>query len=186
MLYWAACPNCSRWIIKLLRWTKGAPEGEGPDFSVQAHPRGNSRPVPPEVDERYAADFREASLVLADSPKASAALSRRCLQDVLREKAGVKHSNLNNEIDEVLKKGSLPSWLADNLDAVRVVGNFAAHPIKSTSTGVVVDVEPGEAEWLLDLLEQLFDFYFVQPAIAQSKRDALNQKLADAGKKPLK
>jgi hypothetical protein len=29
---------------------------------------------------------------------------------------------------------------------VRTIGNFAAHPIKSTSTGTIVDVEPGEAE----------------------------------------
>jgi hypothetical protein len=33
------------------------------------------------------------------------------------------------------------------LDAIRTIGNFAAHPIKSTSSGEIVDVEPGEAEW---------------------------------------
>jgi hypothetical protein len=47
-------------------------------------------------------------------------------------------------------------------------------------------VELGEAEWNLDVLESLFDFYFVQPARAKAKRDALNKKLADAGKPPLK
>ena len=31
--------------------------------------------------------------------------------------------------------------------------NFAAHPIKSMHTGEVIEVEPGEAEWLLDTLE---------------------------------
>jgi hypothetical protein len=36
------------------------------------------------------------------------------------------------------------------------------------------------------VLEGLFDFYFVQPAIAQRKRDELNQKLQSAGKPPLK
>jgi hypothetical protein len=46
--------------------------------------------------------------------------------------------------------------LASAVDAVRNVGNFAAHPIKSKSTGDVLDVEPGEAEWLLDALERLF------------------------------
>lgn len=63
---------------------------------------------------------------------------------------------------------------------------FAAHPNKSLSTGAIVDVEPGEAEWMLDVLEGLFDFYFVQPDILQKKKDALNKKLADAGKPPMK
>ena len=134
----------------------------------------------------FAQDYKEACLVFVDSPKASAALSRRCLQHLLREKAGVKKSDLSTEIDEVLQMKQLPTHLAEDVDAIRHLGNFAAHPIKSTNTGEVVDVEPGEAEWLLGLLEGLFDFYFVQPAISKRKRDALNAKLKDAGKPPMK
>jgi hypothetical protein len=122
--------------------------------------------------------------VLSDSPKASAALSRRCLQHLLRDKAGVKHGNLNKEIEEAMK--SLPSHLAGAIDSVRIIGNFAAHPIKSESTGEVVDVEPGEAEWNLDTLEGLFDHYYVQPALLKAKQDALNKKLAEAGKPEMK
>jgi len=36
------------------------------------------------------------------------------------------------------------------------------------------------------VLELVFDFYFVQPAEAQRNRDAINAKLAEAGKPPLK
>jgi hypothetical protein len=72
------------------------------------------------------------------------------------------------------------------VDAVRNIGNFAAHPIKATATGEVLPVEPGEAEWNLDVLEALFDFFFVQPAVIKRKRDALNKKLASAGKPPVK
>jgi len=32
----------------------------------------------------------------------------------------------------------------------------------------------------------LFDHYFVQPFLLQEKKDALNKKLADAGKPPMK
>jgi len=131
-------------------------------------------------------DYEEACKVLSDSPKASAALSRRCLQYLLREKGSVKPSNLDDEIKEILSKEVLPSSLAEAVDAVRVVGNFAAHPIKSKNTGEIVDVEPGEAEWLLDVLEGLFDHFFIQPTLMKKKRDALNQKLQDAGKPPLK
>ena len=79
----------------------------------------------------------------------------------------------------------MPSYLAKGLDAIRNIGNFAAHPTKSKITGEVVEVEPGEAEWNLDVLEGLFDFYFVQAKKLQEKRDILNQKLADVGKPPM-
>jgi hypothetical protein len=155
--------------------------------SYMVYPKGISRaPLASDVPDRFAGDYSEACLVLPDSTKASAALSRRCLQVLLREVAKVKSADLSKEIDDVLASKSLPSQLADGVDAVRNIGNFAAHPIKSTNTGEIVDVEPGEAEWLLDVLEGLFDFYFVQPAILQKKREALNKKLAEAGKPPMK
>ena len=154
--------------------------------STIVYPKSTVRPVPPEVEKVFANDFTEACLVISDSKKASAALSRRCLQNLLREKAEVKTKDLAEQIQGVLDSGKLPSHLADAIDGVRAIGNFAAHPIKSKHTGEVIEVEPGEAEWLLDTLEGLFDFYFVQPAKLEKKRDALNRKLKEAGKPPLK
>jgi hypothetical protein len=90
------------------------------------------------------------------------------------------------EIQQVLDSKQLPTHLADDLDAIRNIGNFAAHPLKGTSTGEIVDVEPQEAEWLLTVLEGLFDFYFVQPERAKTRRDALNAKLQNIGKPPMK
>ncbi|MGA9189192.1 MAG: DUF4145 domain-containing protein [Methanosarcina sp.] len=148
------------------------------------YPHGSSRqPCPSEVPEALRQDYIEACLVEPDSKKASAALSRRCLQNMLRNN-GIQSSNLSKEIDEAMK--TLPSSLAESIDAIRQVGNFAAHPLKSTSTGEIVDVEDGEAEWALEVLEDLFDYYYVQPAVIQRKRDAMNQKLASFGKSPLK
>jgi len=76
--------------------------------------------------------------------------------------------------------------LADAIDAIRNIGNFAAHPIKSKQTGQIIPVEPGEAEWNLDVLESLFDFYFVAPEKLKEKRDELNKKLQEAKKPPMK
>jgi len=150
-------------------------------------PKGSSRPpCPIEVPKKFADDYVEACLVLADSPKASAALGRRCLQNLLREAAGVKPANLADEIQQVIDSGKLPSDLSESIDAVRNIGNFAAHPTKSKQSGEILDVLPGEAEWTLDVLEDLFDFYFVRPAQRQKKRDALNQKLGEAGKPAMK
>jgi hypothetical protein len=138
------------------------------------------------VPEALAKDYSEACLVLVDSPKASAALSMRCLQSLLREAVAVKPGDLSSEIQQVLDSGKLPSHLAECIDAVRNIGNLAAHPMKSQHTGEILDVEPGEAEWNLDVLESLFDFYFVQPAILKAKKAALDAKLSVAGKPPMK
>jgi hypothetical protein len=143
-------------------------------------------PCSSEVPKELAQDYTEACLVLGDSAKASAALSRRCHQHLLREYAQVKLNNLSTEIDDFMKQSGVPSHLIEVVDAVRNIGNFAAHPIKTTSTGEILPVELGEAEWNLDVLEALFDFYFVQPALIRRKRDELNEKLRSAGKPPLK
>lgn len=187
------CPECEKIICILFRGNAiFEPDGEFMDFkdyydSTLVYPRGSNRPpVPSEVPEKFAGDYKEACLILNDSPKASAALSRRCLQHLLREKAEVKPGNLVDEIEQVIKSGNLPSGLADAIDAIRNIGNFATHPIKSKSTGEIVPVEPGEAEWTLDVLESLFNFYFVQPEVLKRKREALNKKLKNAGKKPMK
>ena len=187
------CPVCKKIIIFLVcahhfnGTSPGAEFAANPSKVVLAYPRSANRPPPPsDVPREFAEDYIEAALVLADSPKASAALSRRCLQHILRSKANVKPMDLAKEIDHVISSKTLPSHLAEAIDAIRNIENFAAHPIKSTSSGEVIPVEPGEAEWTLDVLEGLFDFYFVQPAILQKKRAQLNAKLASANKPPVK
>jgi hypothetical protein len=188
------CPECHRVIIQLLNGPAKVEHAVrrlvGIDHARQVllvYPKGVSRSAcPKEVPTSIAEDYKEACLVAADSPKASAALSRRCLQNVLRQAAKVKPGDLFDEIQAVLDEGKLPSQIGEGLDAVRAIGNFAAHPIKSKHTGEVIPVEPGEAEWNLDVLESLFDFYFVQPAQLAAKKAALNKKLAEAGKPPVK
>lgn len=186
-----ACPACNRFIFMLVSNVALNLGGHIiPGDEVSRHlsrPRALLRPPPPpEVPREFASDYEEAAAVLADSPKASAALSRRCLQHLIREKVGIKKPDLAKEIDELISSNSLPSHLSEAVDAIRNIGNFAAHPIKTTATGEILPVEPGEAEWTLDVLDGLFDFYFVQPALLKAKRDALNLKLASANKPSLK
>jgi hypothetical protein len=184
------CSSCNRAVFHLIRSTSWLSNGTPGGEIKEAHlfrPRGSSRPpCPPQVSPNIAEDYKEACLVLPDSAKASAALSRRCLQNVLREKAGVKPGNLVDEIQQVIDSGKLPSHLSESIDAIRNIGNFSAHPVKSKVTGEIVPIEPHEAEWNLDVLESLFDFYYVQPALLRAKREALNKKLAESGKPAMK
>ncbi len=185
------CSACGRMNLELKmgaqKYYMGSRTGFDAETSYLVHPKGSLRPpCPSEVPKKFEEDYSEACLVLSDSPKASAALSRRCLQNILHEVVNVKHGNLADEIQEVIDSGKLPTPLADSIDAVRNIGNFAAHPIKSEKTGEIIAIEPGEAEWNLDVLEALFDYYFVQPTILKKKKATLNKKLKEAGKPPMK
>lgn len=161
------CPECKRISVLLSR-----------DHTTSLlYPRGASRPpLSQHVPEPYATDYREACLTLPDSPKASAALSRRSLQHLIRSHFTIQKPKLSKEIEALLASNALPPYLATAVDAIRQVGNLAAHPTKDSSTGEIIEVEPQEAEWLLDTLEHLYEFCFVQPKITQEKWDALNAK----------
>ena len=179
------CPDCRgqiMWLNELGRTESGEKDVLSTTLLFPKHPITQ---LPEEVPERFAADFREAHDTLPISPKASAALSRRCLQTLIREKEDILEKTLFAEVERLLKTNTLPKALADDLDAIRVIGNFASHPIKDTNTGEIVEVEPGEAEWTLNVLEDLLLFYFVQEAKSAARRDALNQKLKSAGKGPM-
>lgn len=180
----AACPACGKIVV-----TAQAGKLDGRAFRDAGQEQviwpfiGIRPPASGYVPADIGADYNESALVLSISPKASAALSRRCLQAVLRH-AGYNQHDLAKQITAVLP--SLPDAIAANVDAVRNVGNFAAHPLKSQASGEIIEVEAEEAEWNLDVLDALFDYYYIQPAIAQQRRDALNAKLAAAGKPPMK
>lgn len=150
------------------------------------YPRLASRPpAATEVPQEIAEDFNEAAQVLSISPKASAALSRRCLQGMLRQQ-GYIQKDLAPAIQAALDSGTLPPAHAENLDAIRNIGNFAAHPMKDKQTDAIMPVEPHEADWNLEVLEGLFDHYYVQPAKAAARRAALDAKLGAAGKPAMK
>lgn len=133
--------------------------------------------------------YYEAEEVLPISPKASAALSRRILQTIL-EREGYEEKNLAKQVDaavsETNPERSLPSYIRETVDYIRQVGNFAAHRITDKNTLEIIDVEPGEAEWCLEIVRSLFDHYYVQPANSKRKKAALDEKLQAAGKKPSK
>jgi hypothetical protein len=180
-LYHQRCPECHRSIILFEQVVSGMWAGWR-DLSFMAYPRSRSRPIAAEVLDPYRQDFSEACMVLADSAKASAALSRRCLQAILKDKLGTTKKDLYDQIEEVTVLGKLPSYIVDGLHDARKIGNIAAHSMKSTTTGAIVDVEPGEAESNLDVLESLFDFCFVQPALSAKRKAALDEKLKDIAK----
>jgi hypothetical protein len=183
------CPNCHQFTMLAVYYRRGpgapgipapAPEPVGQEWLIPKFER--TRPISADAPPEVRSDFEEAAKLLSISPKASAAISRRLLQHILRDYCGMRRRDLAQEIETYITLPSTPSHIADALDGIRHVGNFAAHPIKYEQSGEVVSVEPGEAEWLLDSLESLVDFVFVQPKRLEQRRNELNEKLRAAGK----
>ena len=182
----AYCPGCKQGTIELAPHTR---DDEAPNWR-QVHPIGSNRgPVPAEVPKAIARDYTEACQVLPLSPKASAALSRRCLQSMLHAN-GYQAKDLAKEIDQLLAEKdplkALPRSVRETVDAIRNFGNFSAHPIDDKTSLQIIEVEPHEAEWCLEVLEDLFEHFYVGPAAAAAKKAALNAKLNAAGRQPSK
>lgn len=173
------CPTCDKIIVKLVEEDRVFLLGKIFSHEILVYPK-KTPPVTldPIIDKKFAGDYIEASIILDLSPKASAALSRRCLQNLLIEKANVKSNRLAEQIQEVLDSKQLPQNLADDVDTIRKIGNFAAHPQKSKHTGVIMNVEEGEAEWSLEILRDLFDHYIVNPSKSKRRQKNLAKKLS--------
>ena len=58
--------------------------------------------------------------------------------------------------------------------------------MQDTQTGEIIDVQPAEAEYLLGIIESLFDHYFELPEKLRLNKEAINAKLKAAGKKEMK
>ncbi len=102
-------------------------------------------------------DYEEACLIRDLSPKASATLSRRALQGMVRDFWGIKKGRLIDEIDALKDTVDPITWKA--IDAVRSIGNIGAHMEKDIN--VIVEVEPDEAKKLIQLIEILVDDWYV-------------------------
>ena len=190
------CPACSEPIVSLSWGEQRVTVGSNPQPTRELNPsterrviiwprRSGRPPVPAEVPGEFKRDYDEACRIIDDSPNASAALSRRCLQHILVQKLGAQGDRLHRQIQWTRSNCDLPSSVADLLDVPQRIGNRAAHP-EVSDAGVIVDVEPWEAEWCLEVIEALHDHLFVLPARDRERLERLEQKAGlDAGQQPL-
>lgn len=122
------------------------------------HPQASVKVFPEYIPRAILDDYNEAALICSLSPKASATLSRRCLQGMIRDFWKVKPGRLVDEINAIEDKVDHGTWQA--IDSIRSIGNIGAHMEKDIN--LIVDVDPEEAELLIELIEVLLKDWYVE------------------------
>lgn len=97
----------------------------------------------------------------------------------------VKPDNLNQEINQIKEK--VDPLVFDAINAVRQLGNIGAHMEKDIN--LIVDVDPEEAQKLIELIELLLDEWYIARHRRQERLQsikAMNDTKQDERKAPKK
>lgn len=139
-----------------------------------------SRPQPSYIPLALREDYTEACKIKALSPKASATLARRCLQGMIRDFCGISKNRLIDEINELRKRvddeqtpPGVTIETVEAIDHVREVGNIGAHMEKDIN--LIIDVDEGEAQALIELVEMLFDEWYVARRKRQDRLEKVKE-----------
>jgi hypothetical protein len=85
--------------------------------------------LPKDTPKKVIEDFREAELSFnVRAYKASAAMSRRALQQALEDRGATKGSKLMDQIDELKQRNLIDNYTASLAHGIRQFGNFGSHP----------------------------------------------------------
>lgn len=160
------CPNdsCKEYAAVAILYKLGINQNGGryllinqPLLKWQLRPRSNAVSFPSYIPSSILSDYEEACLIKDLSPKASATLSRRCLQGIIRDYWKIEKDSLYHEIIALQGQVDQVTWEA--IDAVRSLGNIGAHMEKDIN--LIIDVEPEEAELLTGLIEILLRDWYI-------------------------
>jgi hypothetical protein len=181
-ILFVVCPNpeCRRFTLTVtLKDVKSVfrPDGSGrQDYTNlpilrkwDLIPESKAKTFPTYIPKPILDDYNEACLIKDLSPKASATLARRCLQGIIRDFWQVKPGRLAAEIEQIKDKVDVDTWKA--IDGVRSVGNIGAH--MEEDINIIIDVEPKEAQLLLELIEILFKDWYIAREQKKSHLEAI-------------
>lgn len=133
-----------------------------PIMSFNLRPDSIAKPQPDYIPIAIRQDYEEACKILHLSPKASATLSRRCLQGMIRDfwpskVQNLKTDNLWEEIKAIQEDVDPETWKA--IKATKDLGNIGAHMEKDVN--LIIDVTSKEGEQLVKLIETLFEDWYI-------------------------
>lgn len=132
------------------------------------YPTPLPKPTEKDIPELIRSDLDEAKACFsAGAYRAAAVMARRAMQVAALDKGATK-DKLVAQVTELQQSGKITTDLKDWADAVRWVGNDAAHP-----NGVQVTKD--DAEDVLQLAEQFLHVLYVAPALAAGIRKRLGK-----------
>lgn len=140
-------------------------------YCWQLLPESEAKIFPNYIPEQLRNDYAEACLIKNKSPKASATLSRRCLQGMIRDFWKIKRRSLFDEIKELENLIDKTTWEA--IDSVRQVGNIGAH--MEHDVNLIIDVDEDEASLLIWLIETLFREWYIVDHERKNRMKALSE-----------
>lgn len=152
IIYMRRCPTCDNVSIEAV----GTGNLKG---KIPLCPKSLAKQFPDYIPQAIREDYEEAYSILSLSPKASATLSRRCLQGMIRDfwNIRVKSGKLYDEINAIKDMVSPSQWKA--IDSLRSLGNIGAHMEKDVNE--IVEIDDGEAEKLIKLIELLMEKWYI-------------------------
>ena len=124
---------------------------------VDIYPQNIVKKYPEYIPIQIRKDYEEALQIVDVSPRASATLLRRCLQGMIHDFWNIHEKNLNAEITALKDKVTTAQWHA--IDGIRTMGNIGAHMEQDVNN--IIDIEPYEAKALLELIELLFERWYI-------------------------
>lgn len=142
-------------------------------------PELKAKTWPEYIPKAIREDYSEACLICELSPKASATLSRRCLQGIIRNVWDVKPGNLANEIQQI--EGEISEEALGSINLIRITGNIGAHMEKDAN--LIIDIDPDEARFLIELIETLIKEWYVEKHERKKRAEALEEKIGKANQK---
>jgi len=146
------CPNCGETQISSIGY-----KGKIKDRQIDIYPNINCKQFPDYIPVAIRSDYEEACAIVSLSPKASATLSRRCLQGMIRDYWNIKKPNLAGEINEL--EGKIPATQWKVIDGLRRLGNIGAHMEKNID--LIVEIDPDEANKLIKVIERLIKDWYI-------------------------
>lgn len=147
------CPECGEYTILANGYGSAVK-----DVHVTIYPSSLAKKFPDYVPKNIRQDYEEACAIVDLSPKASATLSRRCLQAMIRDFWNIKgKKRLVDEIDALKDEIQADQW--EILNCIRRLGNIGAHPEADVS--LIIDINPEDAQKLISVIELLIKQWYI-------------------------
>jgi hypothetical protein len=143
------CPECSSPIV-VSQWHTG----DDWDSPSRIYPQ-RSKWLTPDVPKSVRGSFEEARLCLqAGAYTAAAAMCRRALEAICRDRAVSPKKSLIAALNELKNNGDIDPSLFEWADALRVTGNEAAHASGMT-------ISRTDAQDTVDFTEAIIDYLYI-------------------------